>query len=311
LLLAAAFLLREALQFLVILLLPLIAVRLWSAGRDRWMSSAVAGGLVLLPLVATIQLYKAWNLHRTGERFVTTISTLNLPQAIAQAAAYDTAVIAGDTPLDRVTREQLRSHTYDEVVAINDVLFNEGFKATDIDKMAYAHYFLTWREHPLAMLAVLRHPISERAAKLTIRPLGAICQTIEWANGEHRCYDYRELYRSLPSFLGLPWTAQAFFVLQTIEVGLAISLFCGFLIGVPCLVASRLLSFQGRVEPAVLIIASFWLLYIGWFTVYSIVYYDDRYMLPVIPFSILSGFYLWQELFLTGRERVKAAIVVP
>jgi hypothetical protein len=313
LLLAIAFLFREALQFLVILLLPLLAVGLWSAGRDRWMHSAFACGLVLLPLAATVQLYKSWNEHRTGERFVTTVASFNFPQAVVLAAKRDAAVVAGDTPIDRAARQQITSASgaWDEVVAINEALFNDGFKATDIDRMAHLQYVSAWREHPLAMLTSLQHHTSERAAKLTIRPVAAVCETIEWAGAAHRCYDYRDLYRRLPFFQGLPWAAPAFFVLQTTESTLAIGLFSAFLIGVPCLAVSRLLSSQGRLEPAVLTIGSFWLLYVGWFVAYASVHYEDRHMLPVIPFSILGGFYICLELFLQRRASVKAAVLTP
>jgi hypothetical protein len=310
LLMALAFVFREALQFLVVTLVPLIAVRLWLAGRGRLASSVVACGLVLAPLLATTELYKMWNLHRTGERFVTTISTLNLVQAIAQAAKYDTAVVAGDTPFDRVVREQFKDHTYSEVISFNDALFNQGIRATDLSRMAYAHYYRAWREHPWAMLGVLRRHISEREAKLTIRPLAAICETIEWATNKLGCYHYRDLSRSLPFFQGLPWTAPAFFVLQTAEIALAVTLFGGFLIGVPCLIVMGWFSTQGRVDAAILTIASFWLLYVGWFTAYGIVHVEDRYLMPVLPFSILGGFYVYRELFSKGRAPVKAAVSI-
>ena len=306
LLMAVAFLVREALQFLVITLAPLIAARLWLVGRGQRVSSVVACGLLLAPLVVTVELYKAWNLHRTGERFVTTISTLTLLHAISQAAKYDTAVVAGDTPFDRAAREQFKYHTYSEVVSFNDALFKEGIRATDLSKTAYAHYYQAWREQPLAMLAVLRHHISERAAKLTIRPLAAICETVEWATNEPRCYDYRDLYRSSPLFQGLPWTAPAVFVLQTTEMALAIALFGGFLIGVPCLIIVRLFSNPGEIDAAILTVASFWLLYLGWFIAYGIVHFEDRYLMPVLPFSILSGFYVYRELLFKGRAMAKA-----
>jgi hypothetical protein len=306
LLVAVALLIREALQFLVVTLLPLLALRLWLAGRQSWRGSAVACGLVLAPLLVTVEFYKEWNFHRTGERFVTTISALTLSQAIAQAAEYDAAVIAGDTPFDRFARDQLKFHSYSEVVSINDALFGEGLKATDISQMVNAHYYAAWREHPWAMLAVLRHHISERAAKLTIRPLAATCETIEWSSSGRRCYDYRDLYRSSPYFRGLPWTALPFFVLQTIEVAFAITLFAGFIIGVPCLVVFRLLSLHGRIDATVLTIASFWIFYLGWFAAYGIVHFEDRYMMPVVPFSIASGFYIWRELLSRRSVGVKA-----
>src|SRR5258708_17841958 len=176
--------------------------------------------------------------------------------------------------------------------------------------MGEAHYYRAWGEQPLAMLTVLRRHISEREAKLTIRPLAAICETIEWATNKPGCYDYRDLYRSLPFFQGLPWTAPAFFVLQTAEIALAVTLFGGFLIGVPCLIVMGWYSAQGRVDAAILTIASFWLLYVWWFTAYGIVHVEDRYLMPVLPFSILGGFYVYRELFSKGRAPVKAAMSI-
>ena len=86
-LLALAFLMREALQILVIALMPLLAVAAWSAGRAAWRRSALACGLVLLPLVVTVQAYEAWNVYRTGVRFVSTTAQFNMPLALEEVAA--------------------------------------------------------------------------------------------------------------------------------------------------------------------------------------------------------------------------------
>jgi hypothetical protein len=98
--------------------------------------------------------------------------------------------------------------------------------------------------------------------------------------------------------------------LQTAEIALAVTLFGGFLIGVPCLIVMGWFSAQGRLDAATLTIASFWLLYVGWFTAYGIVHVEDRYLMPVLPFSILGGFYVYRELFSKGRAPVKAAVSI-
>jgi len=85
-------------------------------------------------------------------------------------------------------------------------------------------------------------------------------------------------------------------------------LFGGFLIGVPCLIVVRLFSNPSQIDAALLTIASFWFLYLGWFIAYGIVHFEDRYLMPVLPFSILSGLYVCRELLLRGPAMAKAKV---
>jgi len=141
-LLVPAFLLREAMPFLAMTMLPLVVVRCfrdWS-GRAA-IRAALACALMLLPLLGTAEIYKGWNRHRTGERFVTTSAQLTLMLAQLVAAKHDHQVFDGDTPLDRAARETVRHYDFGDITPINRELIERGYRPTEIARMSQAHYF--------------------------------------------------------------------------------------------------------------------------------------------------------------------------
>ncbi len=301
-----AFLQRDAMQVLIIAFLPLIALAAWQGGRARRLRAALCCALIVLPLFGAAELYKRWNEARTGERFVTTVAQITVLHGLAKIAPSDPTLFAGDTPLDRVGAKLFRGDPFGESMAANNELFAQGYKATDIARMAFAHYFRSWRDHPATMLALLKRNTSERVAKLTVRPIAAVCESIEFATGERRCYDYRDLYRALPKgFTGLPWTAAVFFLAQTLELTLAIALFAGFFVGVPALMARQAVTQRG-LDQATLLIASFWMVYVAWYLAHGIVHVEDRYMAPVLPLSLIGGLFAWRALHRWRRERAGA-----
>ena len=161
----------------------------------------------------------------------------------------------------------------------------------------------------MAMLGLLRAHISEGAAKLTVRPIASICQTIELAtHGPDRCFDYRDLTHDLRlQFSELPWTAPVTFAFQTLERTLAIALFVGFLLGVPALLVWRLAT-AGSLDVPTAIVGSFWLLYVIWFVGYGVVHLEDRFMMPVLPAAIVGGLYFWRHALALWRSGTRVAL---
>jgi hypothetical protein len=297
-LLVPAFLLREAMPFLAITMLPLVVLRCirdWS-GRAA-IRAVLACALLLLPLLATAEIYKAWNRHRSGERFVTTSAQLTLMLAQIIAAKHDHQVFGGDTPLDRAARQRLRNYDFADITPINDALIEQGYRPTEIAQMSQAHYFATWRTKPFAMLHVLRDRTSEHAAKLAFHPLSASCNLIEWATRIRQCPDYRDLLRAARSaFAHAPIAQPIFFLFETCELAISIAVFSAFVLGAPLLWLSswRRRGWQRAGREAV--IFALWAMYVGWFVLYALVNMESRYMDPALPFSILGGLIVWQEL---------------
>jgi hypothetical protein len=227
---------------------------------------------------------------------------------LEKAANSNPAVIAGDTPFDRVARSTFSfGNLMNDMGRFDHAMFQAGYNAVDQSKLAYQHYFASWQHYPMAMLAVLRGHISEKATKFTIRPIATICDLFDWAadTADH-CYDYRDLVHGVRSaFSGMPWTAPISFLALTIEQTCAIVLFSGFFLGIPALIVWRALN-GPKLDAPILILASFWLMYVGWFLAYGIVHYEDRFMMPVLPLSIVGGLLCFQQAFdlMHGKTRL-------
>lgn len=302
-----AFLLRDAMQVLILALLPFVAVRTWLHGRKHRLRSSICCALVVVPVFAAAEGYKQWNVHRTGERFVTTVTQITVMHGLAKVAASDPGLFGGTTPLDRIGAQLFRVDPFGETTRANNELFSQGYRAPELARMAFAHYFRSWRERPETMLYLLKRNTSERAAKLTVRPLATVCETIEYATGDRQCFDYRELYRALPSgFTGLPWSAPVFFALQTIELTAAITIFALFLLAVPAVFIQRMIAAGGKLDNTTLIFGTFWAVYVAWYLAHAIVHIEDRYVAPVLPLSLLGGLVAWTQLRDWGRRRLAA-----
>jgi hypothetical protein len=300
-LIVLAFLLREVMQVLVVLFVPLLVVRVVTAAGAR-LRTCAAAVLVVLPLLVTVEAYKQWNVYRTGERFVTTGGQTTLLEGLVVALERNPGLFDADTPLDRALRSHIRYRTLAEIVAVNEALFHEGFKATDIARLVTARYLAAWREHPLAMLSMLRSTFSENQAKLAVRPVTAACEIIEWGHSEPQCPDYRDTYQKLARAPGSMTPADiAIFVTVTVQNTASIIVFAAFLIGVPVLVLTRLgAAWRRRKWPPdfaeLLLAGALWALYCGWDMAYSLIHFENRYLAPVIPLSVFGGLLVIQEL---------------
>jgi hypothetical protein len=292
LLLAAAFLFREALPFLLISLMPLFVIRCALVQGVPRLVRIVPCILVCLPVLVADAGYQLWNLHRTGERFVTTGAQTAGLFAVIRAAKDRPDIFSGDSPLDRHALPLLKRYDFPEAVEISDSLFKDGYRAPEIARMAMDKYFATWRQHPLAMLNLVRLATSENILKLVIRPVSAVCELYEWAD-KPLCSAYRDLYRKLfrhPSEMRPGETLT--FIVFTIQNALSIVLSAMFFIGIPFLVMLAWRHGEIRHDRLLLLAGGFWALAAGWHLIYAVATYADRYVAPVIPFMIIGGLFV-------------------
>ncbi len=296
LLLAVAFLLREFMQALIVLFLPILAARAAATAKGLRARTVAAAILVLVPPLATMEGYREWNAYRTGERFVTTGAQTALLQALTSVAHFNNDFFSTDTALDNTMRRHLRIYIFSEVVAVNATLFEQGYSATDIARMATAKYLSGWRERPFAMLSLLRE-ISENQVKYAVRPVTATCEIIEWGDSQPLCPDYRDVYQKLfktPSQLTV--VEAAALVAISVQNALSIAVFAAFLIGVPIFVIAARTRKNGAADrPAVLLLAAFWLVYCGWDLAHVFIHFENRYLAPIIPLSAFGGLFVIRE----------------
>ncbi len=288
-LIAIAFLIREAMPFLALAMIPLFAIRCALIRGAPWLTRILLCAIVWLPLVGAIASYQLWNLHRTGERFVTTGAQLNALWSLVQAAKAQPDIFSGDTPLERHVRPALKQYELSEVGEINGALFKDGYRAPAIARMAMDKYIAAWREHPGAMLKLVRIATSERVLKLVVRPVTAVCELIEWAE-KPRCFDYRDLYRKLFRHpFDLTLREIPVFVAITIQNALSIALSALYFAGIPIALVLAWRKRGRSPDRPLMLAAGFWILGVGWHLIYAVAVYTDRYMAPAIPFMILGG----------------------
>lgn len=282
LLLAAAFLLREALIYLWLPLLPLLVL---AAGSRRRLAVAA---LTLLPLAATITACNAWNKQRTGVAFVTTGSQTALLVPLLAAAAREPAIFAGDTPLDQAARQSNGRADFATVLDINERLFASWhLTAPEIAAAAYRHYFASWRAHPAAMARAVLAGLRLNQVFLLFRPLDALREYRLWATGQ-------------PSQLGrwkellADWRTWPLYLVTVLSRTISSAIFAAFLLVTPWR-AWR----EGRRSAPARAGVAVWLLYLGWYAIYAMVHVETRYMAPVLPFAVLFGVanlrWLWRR----------------
>ncbi len=288
LLLALAFLVREIMQVLIVVFLPLLVVRVIAAAKGARARTFVSAVLVVAPVLITVAAYREWNNYRTGERFVTTGAQTALLIPVVEAAKHDPHVLDGDTPLDRALRSHVQHYTFGEIIAVNAELSAEGYRPTEIARLVTARYIEAWRQHPVAMLLFVRSKLSENQAKLAVRAFTAVCEIIEWGHSEPQCPDYRDVYQRFlraPSSLTLGELGT--FVAVTVQNALSIVLFGAFLLGVPVLIFTwlrrwRLLREATGFVSSLLIAGGLWILYCGWDLAYVMLTFENRYLAPVV-----------------------------
>lgn len=289
LLLAVGFLMRDILPYTIISLVPLFVCRCLVVEVAHRFYRLMPCIIVCVPLFVVQQGYELWNWHRTGERFVTTVVQFNGAFALEQASKNGPNLFNGDTPLDREAGRIIKTYDSLEIIALNEALFNEGYHAPEIARMALDAYKRAWLTHPLTMLNLIRIATSERLLKLAVRPINSVCELFEWG-GSRICFDYRDLYRKLFHRTSDIRLSEVFvLVVITTQNTLSIVLSAMLLIGTPFLLV---LAWRNRTigsDRQLLLLAGFWAYVVGWHLIYALVGYQDRYMMPTIPFLVFGG----------------------
>jgi hypothetical protein len=282
LLLAGAFLLRDAMSYLWLALLPLLACAaalptVATEGRRAALRGAVVVALALSPLFAAYSAYSEWNRYRTGTPFVTTIGQLTLLLTLVTAAKHEPAIFAGDTPLDRAARATLLRHDYHDVQELNQRLFDTWHQtASEISAAAYEKYFTSWWQHPTAMARAVFANLREKDLFVLVGPIKTLREYQLWATGSwSKCRG--------KSGAGDPWCL-LFYSADLLCKALAVVILACFLLLTPWRAwrAGRG-SAQARVGVAL------WLLCVGWYAIFAMVTLETRYLAPVLPFAVLIG----------------------
>lgn len=279
-LVALAFLLREATLFLAVGFLPLAALAARGCGRWAPLRAATLVIVFVLPLALVQHGYREWNRARIGLPIITTGGQTNMIFAISKAARHDPGVFDGDSPVARASRATFQTYEFVEVLEVNQRLFAEyGLTAPDIAKAGTAAYLQAWRQHFMSMLMVPLNHLRANQAQLTIRPLESVRELILWCKGDDGGF---ARWRAVKD--GKWWMAPVA-ALDGVSKAAAVVVFAAFALLTPW----RLWRGDGA-TTANLAMAGGWLLYFCFLGAYALVHLETRYVAPVVPLSILGGF---------------------
>ncbi len=288
-LMALAFLLREANQYLIVCFIPILLVLLLNE-KPRMRALLIFMGF-FVPFLVAVEAYKSFNAIRFGERVLTTGGQTVMLQGILSVAKKNPGVFDGDSDLDRIARENLKTYKFADIMQIRQKLHDLGIDGPKLSALAFEKYFETWTRFPVAMtLAVLKRIRLDKQATFLLNPVGATYASARLRN------------ESLPSETNR--IHQAFRSGAITDLGIAALFICGhivsvliylaFLIGTPI---TGILAWRKKQMRLALGLSAFLLFYLGYVLVYALVHVEMRYFggIAVIP-PILAAFstrYIW------------------
>jgi hypothetical protein len=283
LLIAAAFLIRNVIEYMVVGFAPLVvaAVLVEPTRLRRW----AAAGLVFLPLIATHFAYIEWNRERVGAAVVTTISQAALSAALVEAAPYDPTIFSGSTPFDdagRRTVALVQSPPTDRIfghdVEPSIILHRDyGWDAVHISQVATQAYLRAWREHPIAMIHHFFYHISETQLHQAFRPSETLRDILLWNTGSEHEFGRMSAVRE-----GKWWMVPAV-VWHFLDDTISVVVFSAFLVITPI----RL--FREGFTPETNVSIGCWCAYLLVGSLYAAVHLEPRYLTPVVAGSIVVG----------------------
>jgi hypothetical protein len=278
---ATAFLVRESNQYLWLTFLPLVVAATWSR---TWSVRACFASVLLfaLPILLTVEGYKSFNAVRLGERKVTTGGRTAMMQPVVGLAREHPEIYDGPTPLDRASRESLRTYEFSDIIAINSKLFALGLGENEIDHAARTKFAEAWQRYPISMLteALVRAAFAKQAVAL-LNPFGSLDWAVRWRNPSAI-----PLYQRFVGALraGSVQTVVAS-LLFTFGALISVVVFLFFFVGVP-IAAFRAIR-RGETSAAVLLLA-LPVCYAGYAMMYALINMEMRYLGGIAVLPILA-----------------------
>jgi len=296
LLIAVAFLIREAGNYLQYLYWPLAAWWIISLTQN-WKSRVVLFVCFIAPMLVFTQTYKTWNQMRTGERFITTAGQTTIFFPVLELKKRGINAFENDPYLKDMPPylEPLSSVApLQNIRIINKHLVEEhDFDALDNARYAFKTFFRLWRERPADMLKVTLSAIKLDQLFMPLSPTETAMTYPFWKTEKKPFFNEFDLTYKVRHKGRLDLLLA--YVLRHGERVIACVISLSFLFGVPFMVIKRGVQTKGHLgekdQPLVLF-SLFWLIYMGYTWAYAMVNLEQRYLLAVFPLCVLSGVYL-------------------
>ncbi|MCW9036255.1 MAG: hypothetical protein OQJ97_18715 [Rhodospirillales bacterium] len=299
LLMALAFLVREAGNQLQFLYWPVVAYWIVQT-TTSWKQRSVLFVSFLLPMLLFTQVYKGWNEYRSGERFITTAgqTTMFLPAIEIKKKGinvFENDEYLKDMPPYREPLDQVFPILNIQIIN-KHLAETHGLNGADISRYGFKSYFKNWFNYPLLMLQYTLSEIREKQAFVTFMPFETMMKIDFWATGYKPFDKKRNLFKKVKD--ESRYDLLAAYIGRHISRIISVVLTITFVFGVPITLIQH---WKGRaykvsqVDPKYILIFMYWLIYFGYTSAYAMVHLEQRYLLPVVSLSVVAAMFVLAE----------------
>lgn len=282
-LIAAAFLIKDVIAFLVVAFVPLAAAAVW--GERSRLRRVAAFALIFIPLAFTHRAYVEWNRVRIGAPVVTTVSQAAFVGTLANASRYDPTIFSDENEVNEVARRVLEAlGPNDDKLAImfalqaqeNFILHRDyDWDAVRISREVTAAYLRAWIGHPMAMVRNALAGFFIAQVHQVVRPAETIRDIVAWNTASDA--DYAR------AFANSKWLTIPAELVHRLAEMISVAFFMSFILLTPV----RLVRDGLTTETSVT--AGLWCAYLMVVGIYAAVQIDLRYLTPVVPGAIVVG----------------------
>jgi hypothetical protein len=303
-----AFFIRDANQYLVICLLPMVLAIAWQ--RKKFGTGLVLIVAFVAPVLIASAAYKSFNETRFGQRFVTSGGRTVMLHAVLPLAKRNPEIFDGTSDLDRTARSILKSYNFTETRTINRALLAQGHDEVELSKEAFAKYFEAWRRFPLAMAStVLGRMRFDKQATELMNPMAGFYNNSRW-RGETTMAESKRLRSGIEN-----GNVSDIFIALSVLLGRipSVLVYAIVLIGSPVV---AFIAWTRSDRETALGLASLFVTYASYTAVYGLVNVEMRYLAGiavVLPISAavtiytVSGWIRWTSpRFYRRPERIDA-----
>jgi hypothetical protein len=293
--LASAFLIREATLQLALAFVPLLV-----AGASGGAYARIRSLLLLaLPVFVVAGLYMSWNQYRSNAYFVTTGMRTAALLPLLEIARQGAPVFDGDSRLDQAARPLLGKSSFEEVLQINRRLEAQGFSAIEADREVRRKYWQSLFRFPLAFARhALGHFNLHKRSLVFANPVRSAVHLEEFRErGELAGLASRVRKGILEGhyWLGLVVFVELAFSLISVLIG-----FFAFVV-FPVRFAATVIR-EKSLPRKWGILGALWLLYFTFLGAYSMVYVEDRYLIGALPAILAVGLVMAKDALSRGHD---------
>ena len=240
--------------------------------------------------------YIALNWYRTGEAFFSITGLENWLHPVFDMARHGYAQpFAREDLVSSAVRETMPGYRFEAQVELLRRLHEEcQCTPTQVQSLVFAKYLSAVAAHPISYLRVIWGNFS-RLGSVIADPVWTVNEFIQLGTPVGRIFPGLSTRSIVALVQDFSMPRLALILLMTISTVLSTGAFWLFIFGVPALVSSEWFGGK-RINDRLALMSFFWLAFMSVAIAFSMVHFEMRYALPVIPAALVGVVYILQRL---------------